>query len=158
MKKLLCFILLFISLETDSLNIAYYPTYLDEVVIVAENFEETILNTLKEYSVSDDLAQIILAQAKFESGNFTSDIFWENNNPYGMKCPKKRKTLCIGTNRNHGVFNSVKEATIDYVYYMEALNIPFDEKNVKKYVYLLKQKRYFEAEVNHYYKGVKYYI
>lgn len=154
---ILCILLLFYSVETDCISVAVHPTYLDEVVIVAENFEETIKTTLKENCVSDELIMIIVAQAKFESGNFTSDIFWENNNPYGMKCPKKRKTLCLGTNRGHGVFNSVKEATIDYLYYMEALNIPFEEKDVRKYVYLLKRKNYFEADVRHYYKGVKYY-
>jgi hypothetical protein len=131
------------------------PVVLPEIVIEAENPKSVILSTLQEMGVSEELSYIILAQAMHETGNFTSAIFWENNNPFGMKCPKKRPTKCIGTNRAHGIFESIKDATIDYVWWMEFMNIPFDERSVKKYVFLLKEKRYFEDDVNKYYIAIK---
>lgn len=39
---------------------------------------------------------VVLAQAKIETGNFTSKIFRENNNMFGMKLPGRRTTTAVG--------------------------------------------------------------
>lgn len=153
MKTALIMSFLLLCIRTDC-HIPEYATILSDVVFKAKSFDNIILDILLENGVEEELSQIILAQAKHESGNFTSNIFWENNNPFGMKCPRKRPTTCIGTNRGHGVFNSIEDAVIDYVWWMEFNNIPFNEKNTRKYVQLLKNKRYFEDDINRYYKAV----
>ena len=53
---------------------------------------------LLEHGVSLQLARYITAQAAHETGNFTSKIFKENNNLFGMKKPAVRKTYAIGEN------------------------------------------------------------
>lgn len=63
---------------------------------------------------------IILAQAVLESGHFKSAVFKANNNLFGMKQPKKRYTLCIGTNLNHGLYDNWKLCVEDRMIY-EAL-------------------------------------
>lgn len=159
MKLKAILILYFASLvvETDGLSVALYPTYLDEIEIVSENPEDVILTTLRQHGISEELSLIILAQAKHETGNFASDIFWENNNAFGLKQPRKRPTTCIGTNRGHGVYKSLHDNVVDYVLWMDMAGLPYHEENVFKYVSMLKKKRYFEDDLHRYYRGVKYF-
>lgn len=128
---------------------------LDEVIITPKDYELIILEELWKNGVSVDLSYIILAQAKHETWDFTSKIFIENNNVFGLKQAKKRKTTCIGTNRSHGVYESIEDCVLDYIYYMENRKIPLHETSVKKYVDLLKKKGYFEDDIERYYNSVK---
>lgn len=57
---------------------------------------------------------IVYAQAIIESGNFSSKIFKENNNLFGMKLAYQRPTTAIRANRGHAVYSSWKESIIDY--------------------------------------------
>jgi len=57
---------------------------------------------------------IVLAQATWESGHFKSDVFKENNNLFGMKQPKQRKTVATGTNREHATYNNWVDSVKDY--------------------------------------------
>lgn len=57
---------------------------------------------------------IALAQARLETGNFTSRIFRENKNMFGMKLPRKRKTTAIGEHNNHAKYSSWLQSVADY--------------------------------------------
>ena len=133
------------------------PIYLSEVTVVAKPFDEMIYDNLVGLGVSPELALIVVAQAKHESGNYNSDIFWENHNFFGMKHPRKRKTTSIGSSRGHAVYLSFEDAITDYFYYLEVFGYPLDEKVVKRWVILLKNKGYFEDSFSRYYNGVKYF-
>ena len=61
-----------------------------------------------------DKPDIAFAQAKLESGNFTSKIWIENRNPFGMHQPKVRKTFSIGENRHCAVYRHWFYAVLDY--------------------------------------------
>lgn len=158
LKVILIWFFVINVVETDGLSVALYPTYLDEIEIVSENPEDVILTTLRQHGISEELSLIILAQAKHETGNFASDIFWENNNAFGLKQPRKRPTTCIGTNRGHGVYKSLRDNVTDYVLWMQMAGIPYYEDNVWRYVSLLKKKRYFEDDLYRYYRGVKHFV
>src|SRR5690606_3074917 len=112
---------------------------LPEIVIIAEPHEQIISRILSDRGVSDEMIMSIIAQAKHESGNFNSPVFWENHNYFGMKQAKKRKTTAIGTNRGHAVYNSFEDCVIDYFYYLEAFGYKLDQKIVKNFVFELKQ-------------------
>jgi hypothetical protein len=73
-------------------------------------------------------AYIVYAQARLESGNFTSDIFMENNNLFGMKVAERRPTTAIGVNRGHAVYKSWRESVIDYALMQAAYYRGLDEK------------------------------
>lgn len=61
---------------------------------------------------------VVFAQAlhetTFEGEAFNSKIFLENNNPFGMKCAEFRETTCVGTNRGHAKFRTIRDAVKDY--------------------------------------------
>lgn len=50
--------------------------------------------------------EILVAQAKLESGNYTSNIFKNTCNLYGMKKVGKRQTTQNGTYNGYGVYNN----------------------------------------------------
>ncbi|MEJ7779305.1 MAG: glucosaminidase domain-containing protein [Daejeonella sp.] len=58
--------------------------------------------------------ETVLSQARLETGNFTSDIFKENHNLFGMKMAEKRPTSAIGINRGHASYANWRESVIDY--------------------------------------------
>lgn len=85
--------------------------------------------------------EITIAQIKLETANYSSNIFKENNNLFGMKLPKIRKTLATGENRKHAKYNNWKDSVIDYKLWQEhMLEKPLNKKD---YLYYL-SKRYAE--------------
>ena len=62
-------------------------------------------------------ADIVFAQAKLESGNFSSKIFRENNNLFGMKLARQRATTATGENRGHATYSSWRQSVDDYAMY-----------------------------------------
>lgn len=77
--------------------------------------EQKLINYLNEINIK--FPEIVFAQAKLESSNFTSDIFLENHNFFGMKCATKRAFLHKGENRGHAKYENWKECVIDYALY-----------------------------------------
>lgn len=50
-----------------------------------KQYENTILTTATNTGIPRTLAQLIIAQAKHETNNFTSKVFTENTNAFGYK-------------------------------------------------------------------------
>jgi uncharacterized FlgJ-related protein len=62
---------------------------------------------------------LIIAQFALESRWFKSELFKESNNISGMKVPKVRETLCIGSKNGFAVYNSWTDSVLDYLLLME---------------------------------------
>lgn len=70
--------------------------------------------------------RVLYSQAWHETGGFTSPIFKEHNNLFGMKHPKKRKSTSTGTAKGHAVFSSQLSSIYDYFLRQSYFNIKFD--------------------------------
>jgi len=57
---------------------------------------------------------IVFTQSVLETGWFTSESFLKYQNPFGMKEPVTRETLCKGTALGHGAFVHWYDAVKDY--------------------------------------------
>jgi hypothetical protein len=68
-----------------------------------------------------EFPDIVWAQAILESGHFTSRVFKENNNLFGMRLPKSRSTLAKGSRYGYAIFEYWQESVGDYWLYQEAL-------------------------------------
>jgi uncharacterized FlgJ-related protein len=88
-------------------------------LIVMREDNEFSKEKLKEYILQLNIKfpQIVLAQAELESGNFTSPIFKENHNFFGMKCAKLRPTTNKGENKGHAYFDTWRDCVVDYAFY-----------------------------------------
>jgi uncharacterized FlgJ-related protein len=69
-------------------------TTVKETIIFKEAQKEFSEDLLKEYILELNLRfpEVVLAQAKLESGNFTSRAFREQNNLFGMHVARSRPT------------------------------------------------------------------
>jgi len=85
-----------------------------EIMIVDrynEFSDKKFVNYLIELNIK--FPHIVYAQAIKES-NFNSNIWYENNNPFGMKVARSRPTTRIGENRGHAIYRNWRAAVIDY--------------------------------------------
>jgi len=90
----------------------------EKLVIIQEHnlfSEDKLIEKLKELNVK--FPYIAFAQSKLETGNFTSKIFRENNNLFGMREAKQRITTAQGTEHNHAYYHTWYESVLDYSFY-----------------------------------------
>lgn len=95
-------------------------------------FREKVKQIASKYGYPADIANVIYAQALLESAKFESNIYKENNNPFGLKQPKIRKTTAKGSNRGHATFNSVSESITDY--FLRQTNFRVTYQNDEQYI------------------------
>lgn len=124
--------------------------------------EPEIIDTLQLITFGDSVYQyivqmnikhpeIVFNQAIIESGTFTSAIFKENNNLFGMKIPFKRPTTALGINRGHATYSSWQESVHDYALYQV-----WSCKNCNKQEYLrLLGSQYSETDSLIYINAIK---
>jgi uncharacterized FlgJ-related protein len=78
-----------------------------------------------------------------ETGHFSSRIFVENNNLFGMKQARARSTTAVGTQLGHAFYDNWKQSVMDYALFQNAyMNKLRKEKAYLKYL----DKNYAEAE------------
>lgn len=132
------------------------------------DIDQSIYNTAIEEGFSPTSAKLIVAQARFESGHYSSDVFKANNNMYGMKYigqalatkgtlapPNERSKSCREggncVNSDHyakysSISNSAKD-TIQRLYKITRNGIGFEQlKNVAsatEFANKLKTRNYF---------------
>jgi len=93
--------------------------------------------------------EIVYAQAIIETGNFTSVIFKESHNMFGMKLAKLRPTTAVGESRGHAEYYNWIDSLHDYgIYYAKYL---MDLNEEEYYAFLSK----YYAEDPNYVKKVR---
>lgn len=103
----------------------------------------------------DKQCRIITAHAMHESGIFTSDIFLDNNNAFGMRLPKLRKTLATGEKNGYAIFNNISDSINDLLLWFNFHNInPEIFDTVADYCTFLKEKSYYSESYLNYSSAV----
>lgn len=111
----------------------------EEKLIVIREYNEFNTKALvdKIKALNFKFPYIVLAQSIQETGNYTSTIFRENNNLFGMKEAVIRTNLAKGTNRGHAYYDSWQDSVIDYALF-SATYLP-DIKTEGEYFEYLRQ-------------------
>lgn len=125
--------------------------------IINKDYKTYLYSRLIMAGFHPDTAKILIAQAAFETGNFASRIFKENNNLFGMKLPRVRQTTATGEKYGHAKFSSLEDSIQDMRLYFNSVKIPTVFNSVSSYVKTLVQKKYFEASPEAYENGVEHY-
>jgi Mannosyl-glycoprotein endo-beta-N-acetylglucosaminidase. len=102
-------------------------------------------------------AKIITAQAAHETGNFTSILYKEFNNPFGMKHPAVRQTTATGTWYGYATFPDIVTAVADFVLYWKAQKLQSAFAKVETYITAIKARGYFGDLYSTYLTAVKHY-
>lgn len=98
-------------------------TQIESPIIVIEKDTNTFSKeNLIAYidNINIKFPKIVYAQACIETGYFTSSIFKENNNLFGMKCARSRCYTHQGPFRGHAKYENWKMSVIDYALYQSA--------------------------------------
>ena len=121
MKKFISFCTITLVLSLITIPIGTYITIklFGEVVDYTfknDSFsEDKLISYIKELRIK--YPHIVLAQAKIESGNYSSFIFKNNNNLFGMRHPKVRMTTSKGSKFKYAKYSSWRESLLDYALY-----------------------------------------
>lgn len=117
---------------------------------------EAISNALKG-SGYEELEPYIQAQAKHETGNFTSRIYLQNHNLFGMRFPSSRDTTAIDNRDNYAYYNNDEDSVKDLVKWLEYTGVDKNPapKTLTAYVAALKRRGYFEDSIKNYMNGLK---
>jgi uncharacterized FlgJ-related protein len=100
-----------------------------------------------------------IAVSQFETGNFTSHLFLNHNNFFGMKFPRKRETTAayaIPPN-DFAHYNSQADSVDDLLLYLREWNYPSDFSSIDSLIEFMKSKGYFEEPLTYYLTGVQTY-
>jgi len=82
------------------------------------SFSEELLVKCLEYE-GVRFPDIVLLQSRLETGFYSSDIFLNANNLFGMKYPTRRPTVATGTYKEHAKYAHWSDSVIDYVLWQE---------------------------------------
>ena len=114
---------LFVSAITTFLIL----TNINQVRLISGETKTLILNEQKEFSkeklktaileLNLKYPHIVYAQAVLESGSFTSKVFKENNNFFGLKIATQRPTTNKGAENGYAFYNSWFDCLVDYAMY-----------------------------------------
>jgi uncharacterized FlgJ-related protein len=118
LKGLAIFLILFGFIGATSEKEDNYIITAEDVLLVNsqnEFSEDKFISMLDEINLP--YPHITLAQAKLETGNFTSKIFNENHNSFGQKEAKVRINLARGTQYGHAYYNNWEESILDYAFW-----------------------------------------
>ncbi len=127
MKTLTAVIISFI-LTMFGINVSNSSDTVSELKVRIESLSEPLTDTsefnpenlkraLKLYGIKNP--DIVFKQAILETGSFTSDIFKENNNLFGMKHPYVRTTTSLGSNRGHALYFNWLDSVRDMAHFQD---------------------------------------
>lgn len=102
------------------------------------------------------LRKFIEAQARHETGNYTSRAYKENNNLFGMKHASKRKQLGADTGDTYRMYQDPSESIEDLILYFDAVDFPTDIETLQEYAEELKIRNYYEDSTYNYFRGLNY--
>ena len=124
-----------------------------EKVIVINTMDPFKKDSLKSYleQLNIKFADVVYAQAQLETGGFTSNIFRENNNLFGMKQAMRRSSTNKGEQFGHAYYDTWRESVLDYALYQ--CRYLSDISTRGEYLQYLKQN--YAADPNYYNKLLK---
>ena len=102
-----------------------------------------IIQTLKANGYDDTTAKSWGAVSQFETGNFTSDIFKNNNNLFGMRLPRVRETTATDSRNNFAVYPDRMHSIWDIVLYLDAVDFPKRNNSYWDVIREMKKRSYF---------------
>lgn len=118
---------------------------------------KVVYDTLKTLNVPEPeiLARFYTAQAAFETGIFTSPLFVQANNGFGMKQARTRPTTSLGATSTGWASYESFEKSVEDRYLWDTYNKLTYTNDIKEFIQTIKTKSYFEEPFTQYYNGVR---
>lgn len=128
--------------------------FLTWIISKRKKSEEDIFSPL-DGTKYQSMKPLIEAQAKHETGKYTSRAFIENNNLFGMKNAYKRQQLGINKRGDqYRLYSDPTESVKDLLLYFDYVNFPV-VTDAATYAKELKNRSYYEDSIRNYYEGLR---
>lgn len=134
------------------------PTKKGEIANTLE--ADIIINVVQDLGGRESLGKMLAAKAFVETGRFTSSVYENNNNAFGMKCPRTRETLMVRCKNNYAYFNSLRDSVRDYFLWWKFHKIGIHALNYLTLPELLQKEKdyhYYTTDVASYTKKVNWF-
>jgi hypothetical protein len=118
--------------------------------------QSRIINALIEGGVNPLLAPIVFSQACHETGNFTSPLYFSNNNCFGMK-PPTTYVVAIGEQFGYANYKSIEDSAKAMAIWLQAHNLAGGLQTITDYVTNIHDEGYFEDSLENYLAGVTHF-
>lgn len=89
--------------------------------------EDALINLIEECHIK--YPYIVLAQARLESGHFTSKVFKENHNMFGMRKANQRITSAKGEKNTYAYYRDWMDCVYDYAMYQSSVMCSVSNEN-----------------------------
>lgn len=121
MRYLILILLGFILINCSNTSEINEELNLQDTIIITDSIEFS-REQLKKYIKHLNLKHpdIVYAQAVLETGNFSSQLFKNNNNLFGFKEPKVRNNTSRGSANGYAYYLNWKQSVIDYALYQSS--------------------------------------
>lgn len=125
--------------------------------------KQLILATLKRRGYSDRMASYWVAVSQFETANWTSKLYTNSNNLFGMmfvnnKRPNHQSGEVQASEGMFATFRSRADSVKDLADYMDYMKYPKDFETLLDLIQFMAKKNYFYApNLEAYYEGVRRY-
>jgi hypothetical protein len=103
--------------------------------------EENLRAVIKRFGIR--FPEVVVAQAKLETGHFTSKSFTKYNNLFGMKVPSSRLTVARNERYGHASYDHWTYSVMDYALFQSSFARKIRTKD--KYLLYL-QRNYAESK------------
>jgi len=115
---------------------------------IAENLESDLRNFIRRYTYPKSYVEFWMDVSGMETNNYTSRIFKNNLNPWGMKVAKRRETT---QSNSYGLdtwaaYDSLTDAAQDICLWMDAVKFSKNISQLDAFVTEMKSKGYFVGE------------
>lgn len=120
------------------------------------NYDKRIYDEAIKAGFTNECARLVVAQARHETGNYTSPVFRLYKNCFGMRPAVVRETTRLKETSptNYAIYASIEDSVKDIGLWFTARNVAKTFTQVYAYATALKNKGYFEAELNEYISGM----
>lgn len=92
----------------------------------------------------------LLSIAAHETGEFSSNVFKNNNNLFGMRHPSQRQTLSLGDKNGYAYYSSLEDSVKDFMLWIESRNLRTDYDDISDLIRDMKDNSYFEDSFSNY--------
>jgi hypothetical protein len=114
-----------------------------------------IYDLLLQEGFNSRFSQWITSQSAHETANFSSDIYNNNFNAFGMKYQGQKTAL--GEKDGYAYYNSYADSVKDYRRLYKSYGLVVID-TIEGFAIVLKNKKYFEASITEYLAGMKHFL
>jgi hypothetical protein len=93
--------------------------------------------------------------ARLETGNYTSELFKNQNNLFGMRNASSRPNCQKGVANGFGIYESVDKSICDLADYLDYFKYPKSFPDLLTFATFLKAKGYYVEPLDKYYNALK---